>query len=99
MSKIQVGLVVVIIVFFSLGAWPISITALGALIYISKVQQPEKEKPQRTIEDLERKRNTPPGTGRSSSQAGDGEGREEGEEGLMVLAGAEPAAHKPKEPS
>ena len=54
MSKIQVGLVVVIIVFFSLGAWPISITALGALIYISKVQQPEKEKPQRTIEDLEK---------------------------------------------
>jgi len=54
MSATQVGLVVVIIISCLFGVWPISIAALGALLYISKVQQPEKPKGKKSIEELEK---------------------------------------------
>ena len=52
MSKIQTGLVVVTIICFTLGAWPVSIAALIALICIPKEQKTEE--PKRTVEDLEK---------------------------------------------
>ena len=42
MSKAKIGLAVVTIILFSTGIWQIAIAALGALIYISTVQQPQK---------------------------------------------------------
>lgn len=53
MSTIQVGLVIIIVILFCMGIWPVALAALGALIYISK-QQPKEPKPKRTIEDLEK---------------------------------------------
>lgn len=52
MSKISVALVVIAIIFVVLGAWPISIAAIGALIYITKTQQPQE--PKKSIEELEK---------------------------------------------
>ena len=54
MAKIQTALVIIIIVFFSVGAWPISLAALGAMFYIRNIQQPQEPKREKTIEDLEK---------------------------------------------
>lgn len=54
MSKVQVGLVVVSILCFSLGVWQISLAALCALIYISKNQPPAKQEHEQTIESLKK---------------------------------------------
>ena len=54
MSNISVGLVIITIICFILGAWPISIAALGALIYVTKVQQPKESVNKRTVEEIER---------------------------------------------
>ena len=54
MSKISVALVVIAIICLVLGAWPISLIALGVLI-IAKVQHPEEEnKSQAATEELEK---------------------------------------------
>ena len=42
----------VTIILFSTGIWQIAIAALGALIYISTVQQPQKTKDTENIESL-----------------------------------------------
>ena len=52
MSKAKIGLAVVTIILFSTGIWQIAIAALGALIYISTVQQPQKTKDTENIESL-----------------------------------------------
>lgn len=54
MSIISVGLIVVAIICFIFGAWPVGLAAIGALLYISKVQKPEKPNEQKTIEELEK---------------------------------------------
>lgn len=54
MQKISVVLIVIIIICFVLGAWPVSIAALGALLYTSKSQQLEKPDNKRTVEELEK---------------------------------------------
>ena len=52
MSKAKIGLAVVTIILFSTGIWQIAIAALGALIYISTVQQPQNTKDTENIESL-----------------------------------------------
>jgi hypothetical protein len=52
MSKAKIGLAVVTIILFSTGIWQIAIAALGALIYISTVQQPQKTNGTENIESL-----------------------------------------------
>ena len=52
MAKAKIGLAVVTIILFSTGIWQIAIAALGALIYISTVQQPQKTKDTENIESL-----------------------------------------------
>ena len=54
MSKIQITLAIIIIICFSFGIWPISLAALGALIYISKNQPATKPKEEPTIESLKK---------------------------------------------
>lgn len=52
MSKAQIGLAVVTIILFANGIWPIAIAALGAMLYISTVQQPQRMKENQDIESL-----------------------------------------------
>lgn len=54
MAKIQTALVIIIIIFFLIGVWPVSLAALGAMFYIRNIQQPQEPTSKKTIEELQK---------------------------------------------
>ena len=54
MAKIQTALVIIIIIFFLIGVWPVSLAALGAMFYIRNIQQPQEPTSKKNIEELQK---------------------------------------------